>query len=339
MKPNRSVRILGVALALLSLGGTAHAQSSDAPSQPTATTQPGQDPPPPPPPPPTPSSTTTTTTQPPLKALAVSVSPRVGRVGTTVTLTGDLRGCAQLTAASGVFVDRAGRSRPLADQLVTRDLRFLARYTVTTRDAIGWGRFKVACHQDATTVGLGTVGFQVRPQVSPPLGPVRVAVSPPAGRPGTTVTITADVGGGCDPASAFFQDRKGWGVTAAAKRAPIVQLNGRQLVARYTITNHDAVGRGRFGVACDRGDTGRVGYASFQVLAPRPGPGPGPGPGGGNGNYQDGSAQLPTQIDTGLGGTADRGIDPVWLLLPAGLLLIAVAVALRLRQATSRRRL
>ena len=45
----------------------------------------------------------------------------------------------------------------------------------------------------------------------------------------------------------------------------------------------------------------------------------------------------PTQIDTGLGGTADRGLDPMWLLLPAGLLPIAVAVGIRLRQTTGRR--
>ena len=35
---------------------------------------------------------------------------------------------------------------------------------------------------------------------------------------------------------------------------------------------------------------------------------------------------------------ADRGIDPVWLLLPAGLLLIALAVGLWLRQTIARRR-
>jgi hypothetical protein len=55
-----------------------------------------------------------------------------------------------------------------------------------------------------------------------------------------------------------------------------------------------------------------------------------------NANRNNGT-QIPTQIDTGLGGTADRGIDPLWLLFPAGLLLIALGAGLWLRQATIRR--
>jgi hypothetical protein len=59
-------------------------------------------------------------------------------------------------------------------------------------------------------------------------------------------------------------------------------------------------------------------------------------------NYgNDGTVQLPSEIDTGQGGTADGNhsiMDPVWLLPLTGLVLIAVAVGLRLRQTTSRRR-
>ena len=347
---SKSARVLavGALLTAMSLGSAAHAQTSGTPSQPASGTpsqpaegsQPGSasatDP----------GSTTTTTAPPPaVRRLPVTGSSRHGQVGTTVTLTADLSGCSQFTSASGLFLDHAGRGRPLAGQTVTRDLRLIARYTVSARDAVGWGRFKVACYQDMTTIGLGNFSFEVRPAPSLPPRPipVTVSVSPRSGRPGTTVTITADVRGGCDPAYAFFQDRKGWGVSAAAKGTTIVRVSDRQLVARYTITNNDAVGRGRFGVACDlRQNTYRIGYASFKVRshqAPIPPNGPDKPPTGGDPvNYGgDGTVQLPDQIDTGLGGTADRGHDPVWLLLPAGLLLIAAALGLRLRQVSRRR--
>jgi hypothetical protein len=86
-----------------------------------------------------------------------------------------------------------------------------------------------------------------------------------------------------------------------------------------------------------RPDSYRVGYASFHVL-----PGPvvehkPPHDPGGPVYHPKGPVQVPTQIDTGLGGTADRGLDPMLLLPAAGLLLIAVAVGLRLRQASRRR--
>jgi hypothetical protein len=157
------------------------------------------------------------------------------------------------------------------------------------------------------------------------------------------VTITAQVPGGCASAVAFFQDRKGWRISNSARRATIVASGDRQLVARYTIATNDTVGKGRFGVACDPGKpTVRVGYATFQVRAMganNPGPTPIPTPPSGDNqvDYDNGgTVQLPDQIDTGLGGTADRGLDPVWLLLLAGLLLIAVALGLRLRQVSRR---
>jgi hypothetical protein len=270
--------------------------------------------------------------------VAVSASPAQGQPGTTVTLTADLGRCPQLTSANGVFIDHADRSRPLASQLITRASSFTARYTVTARDAVGQGRFQVVCSHDATTVGRGSVNFQV---LQRPLGPVIVAVSPPAGRPGTVVTVTAQIPGGCASPLAFFQDRKGLGVSNSARRATIVTSGDRQLVARYTIANNDAVGKGRFGVACDPGKpTVRVGYATFQVQTPAP-PSthrPTPPTGGAKIDYSNGGTiQLPDQIDTGLGGTVDRGLDPVWMLLPAGLVLIAAALGLRLRQTSKRR--
>jgi hypothetical protein len=341
------VLAVGTLLTAMSLGSAAHAQTSGTPSQPAGATQPAPNPNPPPNPGPG-------TPTPPAVQLTVSASPAKGQPGTTVAVEADLGRCPELTSANAVFVDHARRSRPLSG-LITRAFRFIAHYTVTARDAVGQGTFQVVCLHDTTAVGRGSVNFQVLlgPQ-PPPSGPVTVAVSPRAGRPGTVVTITAQVPGGCASAVASFQDHKGWGVTNTARRATIVASGDRQLVARYTIANNDAVGQGRFGVACDPGKpTARVGYATFQVHPPPSPPTSGPNPrvGGGptppsGGNQVDygngGTVQLPDQIDTGQGGSADgtrhNGVDPLWLLPLAGLLLIAVALGLRLRQTTGRRR-
>jgi hypothetical protein len=185
----------------------------------------------------------------------------------------------------------------------------------------------VAC--DNAAPGVAT--FQVRS--APPVS-VSVALSRRAGGPGTTVRITAEVRGGCDPAYTFFQDRK-----RANKPATILRLTDRQLVATYTVSSKDAVGWGRFGVSCNmRTDRHRIAYATFQVLDPRGG-----GTGGGDPvNDPNKPTQLPKRIDTGQGGAADGtghdGLDPMLLLPAAGLVLIALAAGLRLRQTTTRRR-
>jgi hypothetical protein len=344
------VLAVGALLTAMSLGSAAHAQTSGTPplpasgtpSQPADATQPGPNPAPG-----TTTTTTTTATTPPLvpQKLTVSASPAQGRPGTTVALTADLGRCPELTSANGAFYDHAGRSRPLAG-LITRASQFIARYTVTGGDAAGQGRFQVDCLHDTTVVGRGSVNFQVLS-----MGPVSVAVSPSAGRPGTVVTVTAKVRGGCDPADAFFQDRKGLGVPAAAKHATIVAHTDRQLIARYTVSSKDAPGPGRVVVACGRGTAGyRVGSANFQVQTEssrqpggsNPHSGGANPPSGGQVDYGNGgTVQVPDRIDTGQGGTADgtrhSGLDPVWLLPLAGLLLIAAAVGLRLRQASRRR--
>jgi hypothetical protein len=119
----------------------------------------------------------------------------------------------------------------------------------------------------------------------------------------------------------------------------IVQWGEHRTIAQYTVSNSDAVGWGRFAASCDaRTDTYRITWASFKVLPASAS--------SGNRNVSqkhDGKLQVPSRVDTGLGGTADGAshgrLQPTWLLLPAGLLLIALAAALRLRQAaTSRRR-
>jgi hypothetical protein len=282
--------------------------------------------------------------------LTVNGSSRQGQVGATVALSADVRDCPQAIYASGVFVDHTGTRRQLTG-LTVNGGRLTTRYTVGGRDAVGWGHFTITCWREtpagATPAGVGNWSFQVLPRGP---GPLAVAASPSAGRPGTVVTVTADIRGGCDPADASFQDHRRWGVSAAAKHATIVARSDRQLVARYTVSNKDAVGRGRFVVACNQDTAGyRVGSASFQVRAVA-GRNPSPVPnnnnnqanGGPQVNYgNDGSVQLPSEIDTGQGGTADGVhhsiMDPVWLLPLAGLVLIAVAVGLRLHQ-TSRRR-
>ena len=181
------------------------------------------------------------------------------------------------------------------------------------------------------------------PSPPPPRQPIRVTVTPPAGGAGTTVQLTAEVGQ-CHRVYAWFYDSKSEGLTIAGGAKPIKPLRvtaAGRLTASYTLTRKDATGPARFTAVCGYPDgTARAGQASFQVRAPGGGTGAGSGDNNTNrnaANRTDGT-QIPTQIDTGLGGTADGGIDPVWLLLPAGLLLIAVAAWLRLRQATARRR-
>ena len=168
------------------------------------------------------------------------------------------------------------------------------------------------------------------------MGPIPVTVTPRAGGVGTTVKLTAEVGH-CQRVYAYFYDSKSDGVTTAGGAKPIKPLwvtTAGRLTASYTVTRKDATGPARFTAVCGDG-TARAGHASFQVRAPSGG-GTGAGGGDNNANRNNGT-QIPTQIDTGLGGTANRGIDPLWLLLPAGLLLIALGAGLWLRQTTARR--
>jgi hypothetical protein len=162
----------------------------------------------------------------------------------------------------------------------------------------------------------------------------RVTVSPASGRAGTTVTVVADVRGTCDPAWTFFQDRTQVGNLRATRPVIIGRWNGRRLVASYTVSSRDAVGRGRFGISCDmRTDTYRVDYTSFKVLPAGSDAVTGTRAGGkGNGGA---AAPLPDQAGTEqvgaeLGAGAGGGLDPVWLLLPTALLLVVLAVVLRL---------
>ena len=108
------------------------------------------------------------------------------------------------------------------------------------------------------------------------------------------------------------------------------------LGAAYQVISR--VGPAKFTVSCDaRSDTYRLGSASFRVLASNGQGSGGPPSSGVKIDRNNGKLQVPNRVDTGLGPTADGGIDPIWLLLPAGLLLIVLAAALRLRRPTRRR--
>jgi hypothetical protein len=237
-----------------------------------------------------------------------------------------------------------GAVRPLLDQLVTGSSRFTALFVVNRHDTPGWAKVRVVCDAGQPTATQGYASFWVEPEP----GPIVVTVTPTAGGPGTVVKVTANVKGTCDPAATFFWDSKKTKDKGGVDKGPdILSFNGSRMVGRYTITSKDAVGQARFAVSCDmRSDTYRIGYAKFWVR--------GAGTGGtskpSSGNSSSGSVeasrgngtvQVPTAIDTGLGGAADGngqdGNDPFRLLPPAWVLLIIAAVGLRIYQAVRRR--
>ena len=131
----------------------------------------------------------TTTTHPPVvrpKSLPVTVSPRAGGPGTTVTVRTDLRGCTRPGSAHGFFLDRLaygvdGASRRLVREHVTGGRWYSAKYLVTNRDAVGQGEFGVVCDFNLPTATEGHATFRVQPSRSPV--PVRVTPRRPAGAP------------------------------------------------------------------------------------------------------------------------------------------------------------
>jgi hypothetical protein len=332
-------------------------QSPDTPEQPGPPGQPAPSEEPAPPEEPAPdeepgtaeeSGTTpgsTTTTRPPVvqpESLPVTVSPRTGGPGTTVTVRADLRGCTRPGSAQGFFRDRLaygvdGASRRLVREHVAGGRWYSAQYPVTNRDAVGQGEFGVVCDFNLPTATEGHATFRVQPSRSP----VPVQVTPGAAARGTTVRITAEVGR-CERIHIWFYDSRSDGLTQAGGAQPITSWQvtpAGTLTARYTLTRKNAIGPARFSVVCGLDfDNARVGEASFRVLAA-------------NGQHTGGddqtanrnnNTQLPNRIDTGQGGTADGGgqgsLDPVLLLPAVGLLLITLAAGLWLGQRTPRRR-
>jgi hypothetical protein len=261
----------------------------------------------------------------------VAVSPQAGGPGTTVKISADVSGCTQPKSAKGTFYGPA--ARPLIRQGVIGG-RFTAQYLVTNRDPVGSGRFGVVCDNAIP----GFAPFRVQPSSSA----VPVRVTPQGASRGTTVKITAQVGW-CQQIHIWFYDHKSDGLTEAGGAKPIkpnLPIEDGKVTASYTLTRKDAIGQARFRVVCGIDiDNARVGEASFRVLAANG------QPSGGNdqtANRND-NTQLPNRVDTGLGGTTDGvsngGLDPAWLLPAAGLVLIALALGLWLRQSIARRRL
>ena len=267
------------------------------------------------------------------KSLPVTVSPRAGGPGTTVTLRADLRGCTRPGSARGFFNevhewDTDGLSRWLVSEHVSGGRWYTGRYRITNDIPAGLGRFAVICDNGRPNFIIGFATFQVQPSTSA----VPVRVSPQEAARGTTVKITAEVGR-CQRIHIWFYDSKTDGLTEAGGAkliTPYRVTDAGTLTASYTLTRKNAIGPARFRVVCGIDDDhGRFGEGSFRVL-------------GSNAtgtksttNRNDGS-QVPNRIDTGLGGTADDagpgGFDPTRLLLPAGLLLIIIGAGLGLRQ-------
>jgi hypothetical protein len=193
----------------------------------------------------------------------------------------------------------------------------------------------------ATTTRTGPTATTRSSTIPNPLPrSIPVTATPQAAGAETMVKVTADVRG-CDLVHAFFYDRKskGSGVDGGGRPLDRLRITGnRWLAAQYNVTRSDAVGPGRFRVMCNlHHHNYREGYATFQVKAGDAsndsGSGDNPAAGTNNSTLQGPSS------DAGLDGTAARTSGGlVWLLLPAGLLLIALAAWLRLRQATARRR-
>ena len=195
MTASKLARVLAISvvLAALSLGGTAHAQESDDPpaqggvTQPDPGTEPAPDPgtePAPDPgtePAPDPETQATPQTQPttpkpdpsdgpdswsePVGPTRVRVSPQAGGPGTVVTMVADIQGSCDTGYA--FFQDRkqAGTSKAT----VLRDdgsydmkaNRVVARYTVSSKDAVGWGRFAMSCDMRLDTYRVGYAKFRV----------------------------------------------------------------------------------------------------------------------------------------------------------------------------------
>ena len=101
----------------------------------------------------------------PVGPTRVRVSPQTGGPGTVVTMVADLQGSCGTGYA--FFQDRkqAGTSKAT----VLRDdgsydmkaNRVVARYTVSSKDAVGWGRFAMSCDMRLDTYRVGYAKFRV----------------------------------------------------------------------------------------------------------------------------------------------------------------------------------
>jgi hypothetical protein len=95
----------------------------------------------------------------------VRVSPQAGGPGTVVTVTADIQGSCD--SGYAFFQDRKQVGRH--DATLLRDRggddakanRVVARYTVSSKDAVGWGRFAMSCDMRLDTYRVGYARFRV----------------------------------------------------------------------------------------------------------------------------------------------------------------------------------
>lgn len=94
--------------------------------------------------------------------IAVSVTPSDGGPGTVVTVRADIRG--ECDPSWGFFQDRKGRTSNLreARNASPRDRQVFGQYTITSKDAVGLGRFGVSCNMRTDYYRIGYASFWVR---------------------------------------------------------------------------------------------------------------------------------------------------------------------------------
>jgi hypothetical protein len=101
----------------------------------------------------------------PVGPTRVRVSPRAGGPGTVVTLVADIQGSCE--GGYAFFQDRkqvgTGKATVLrdGDSYDTKANRVVARYTISSKDAVGWGQFAMSCDMRLDTYRVGYARFRV----------------------------------------------------------------------------------------------------------------------------------------------------------------------------------
>lgn len=100
----------------------------------------------------------------PVGPTRVRVSPQAGGPGTVVTMVADIQGSCDTGYA--FFQDRRqvgtnATRRMSGDSYNTKINRVVARYTVSSKDAVGWGRFAMSCDMRLDTYRVGYARFRV----------------------------------------------------------------------------------------------------------------------------------------------------------------------------------
>jgi hypothetical protein len=101
----------------------------------------------------------------PVGPTRVRVSPRAGGPGTVVTVTADIQG----SCDSGYPFFQDHKQLGTDNATLLRDSgsydlkanRVVARYTITSKDAVGWGRFAMSCDMRLDTYRVGYAKFRV----------------------------------------------------------------------------------------------------------------------------------------------------------------------------------